>query len=265
MKIDWFTVIAQVINFLVLVWLLKKYLYKPILKAIDDREKKIAAQIKDANDKKASAIKEQADFKKRNDDFDAQKKELTDKAIADANAQRDQLVEDAKNEANALRSKLEKTAKEKQEADALASADKTQKQVFDIAKKALKEMASSSLEEQTVNTFIKRLHTLNDDEKQQFITAFKSNTNTILVRCAFDLSHEQQEAIHDAVNETLGTKTKTKTKLQFTTAPLLSIGSPKGSTTLPVKASPTGTSITRPVRSTSSPMDKFIYHLNYLS
>ena len=224
MKINWFTVIAQVINFLILVWLLKRFLYKPILKAIDEREKKIAAQIKDADDKKAVAVKEQADFKKRNDDFDAQKKALMDKAMADTNAQRDKLLEDAKNEANTLRSNLEKAIKEKQESDALENADKTQKQVFAITKKALKEMASSSLEEQSVNTFIKRLHTLNDDEKQQFITAFKSNTNTILVRSAFDLSDEQQEAIHDAVNETLGTKTKTKTKLQFTTSPDLISG-----------------------------------------
>ena len=215
MKIDWFTVIAQAINFLILVWLLRRFLYKPILKAIDEREKKIAAQIKDADDKKAGAVKEQADFKKRNDDFDAQKKALMDKAVADSNAQRDKLLEDAKNQANTLRSNLEKAIKEKQESDALASAAKIQEQVFTITKKALKEMASSSLEEQSVNTFIKRLHELNDDEKQKFITAFKSNTNTILVRSAFDLPAPQQSAMTDAVNETLGTKTT----LQFTTTP----------------------------------------------
>ena len=220
MKIDWFTVIAQAINFLILVWLLKRFLYKPILKAIDEREKKIAAQIKDADDKKAGAVKEQADFKKRNDDFDAQKKALMDKAVADSNAQRDKLLEDAKNQANTLRSNLEKAIKEKQESDALASAAKTQEQVFTITKKALKEMASSSLEEQSVNTFIKRLHELNDDEKQKFITAFKSNTNTILVRSAFDLPAPQQSAMTDAVNETLGTKTT----LQFTTTPDLISG-----------------------------------------
>jgi F-type H+-transporting ATPase subunit b len=217
MKINWFTVIAQVINFLILVWLLKRFLYKPILKAIDEREKKIAGQIKDADDKKAVAVKEQADFKKRNDDFDAQKKALMDKAVADANAQRDKLLEDAKNAANTLRDKLEKAEKEKLVADALESESKTQKQVFAITKKALKEMASSSLDEQSVNTFIKRLHALNDDEKQQFITAFKSNANTILVRSAFDLPAPQQTAITDAVNETLGTKTT----LQFKTSPEL--------------------------------------------
>jgi F-type H+-transporting ATPase subunit b len=220
MKIDWFTVIAQAINFLILVWLLKRFLYKPILKAIDEREKKIAAQIKDADDRKAGAVKEQVDFKKRNDDFDAQKKALMDKAVADSNAQRDKLLEDAKNQANTLRSNLEKAIKEKQESDALASAAKTQEQVFTITKKALKEMASSSLEEQSVNTFIKRLHEMNDDEKQKFITAFKSNTNTILVRSAFDLPAPQQSAMTDAVNETLGTKTT----LQFTTTPDLISG-----------------------------------------
>jgi F-type H+-transporting ATPase subunit b len=37
MLIDWFTVGAQVLNFLILVWLLKRFLYGPILDAIDAR------------------------------------------------------------------------------------------------------------------------------------------------------------------------------------------------------------------------------------
>ena len=44
MLIDWFTVVAQVVNFLILVWLLKRFLYKPILDAIDAREKRIAKE-----------------------------------------------------------------------------------------------------------------------------------------------------------------------------------------------------------------------------
>ena len=43
MLIDWFTVIAQMLNFLILVWLLKRFLYQPILDAIDAREKGIAS------------------------------------------------------------------------------------------------------------------------------------------------------------------------------------------------------------------------------
>ncbi len=220
MKINWFTVIAQVINFLVLVWLLKKFLYKPILNAIDEREKKIAAQIKDADDKKAAAIKEQDDFKKKNEDFDQQKKGLMDKVVADSNTERDKLLEAAKNDANTLRSNLEKSAKENQENQNEAIAQKTQKQVFDITRKALTDIASISLEEQSANTFIKRLNESKDDEKKQFIDAFKSNGNAILVRSAFDLPEKQREEINNAVDTILGTKTQ----LQFKTTPELISG-----------------------------------------
>ena len=45
MLIDWFTVAAQAVNFLILVWLLKRFLYKPVLAAVDEREKRITAQL----------------------------------------------------------------------------------------------------------------------------------------------------------------------------------------------------------------------------
>jgi F-type H+-transporting ATPase subunit b len=220
MKINWFTVIAQVINFLVLVWLLKRFLYKPILKAIEEREKKIAAQIKDADDKKATAIKEQDDFKKKNDDFDQQKKGLMDKVVADTNAEKDKLLQAAKNDANILRSNLEKATKENQENQNLEIAQKTQKEVFAITRKALTDIASLSLEEQSVNTFIKRLNDSKDEEKKQFIVAFKSNANAILVRSAFELPAKQQGEINNTVDTILGTKTQ----LQFKTTPELISG-----------------------------------------
>ena len=36
---DWFTVIAQIINFLILVALLKRFLYGPIIRAMERRER----------------------------------------------------------------------------------------------------------------------------------------------------------------------------------------------------------------------------------
>jgi F-type H+-transporting ATPase subunit b len=70
MLIDWFTVGAQIVNFLILVWLLKHFLYKPILDAIDAREKRIAAELADADTKKAEAEKERTDFEDKNKVFD---------------------------------------------------------------------------------------------------------------------------------------------------------------------------------------------------
>ena len=73
MLIDWFTVIAQVVNFLILVWLLKRFLYRPILDAIDAREKRIALALADADAKKVEAEKERDAFQQKNEAFDQQR------------------------------------------------------------------------------------------------------------------------------------------------------------------------------------------------
>ena len=45
MLIDWFTVLAQIVNFLILVALMKRFLYGPLIAAIDAREQSIAARL----------------------------------------------------------------------------------------------------------------------------------------------------------------------------------------------------------------------------
>lgn len=215
MQINWFTVIAQVLNFFILVWLLKRFLYKPVLNAIDEREHKIASQLQDADAKEKKAIKEQAEFKKRNEMFDQEKKGLMDKAVAETNEEKEKLLEAARNEATALRSKLENSLKEMQENLNRDIAQKTQQEVFAIARKTLADLASLSLEEQSANIFIKRLQDLKKEEKKQFMEAFKAGSNLILVQSAFDLPKKQQSDIQSSVNEILGSKTQ----FQFKTSP----------------------------------------------
>lgn len=215
MDINWFTVIAQLVNFLILVWLLKKFLYKPILNAVSEREKKITDQLKDAEEKVAMAQQEKDDFKKKNEDFDNQKKVLMDTVVAEVATEKKQLIETAKAEAKALISKMEKAAKEEQDNENMEHAQNTQKQVFEITRKALESIASLSLEEQSTNSFIKHLKSLKDEAKQKFIDAFKSHPDAITVNSAFDLPVKQQNKITDALNELLDTKTK----LQFKTSP----------------------------------------------
>src|SRR5471030_3083536 len=102
MLIDWFTVGAQVLNFLILVWLLKRFLYKPILHAIDEREKLIATQLAQADAKKAEAQKDRDEFQHKNDAFDQERAALLKKATDEARAERDRLLGEARKDADSL-------------------------------------------------------------------------------------------------------------------------------------------------------------------
>jgi F-type H+-transporting ATPase subunit b len=220
MSINWFTVIAQVVNFLILVWLLKRYLYKPILKAIDEREKKIKSKIEDADKKDAEAKKEHEEFEKKNEDFDKQKKELLDKAVEEVKTKRENLLDKAKKDADDLRKKLEDIVKEEQEHLGDEITRRVKAEVFSIAEKMLKELADCSLEEKILAVFIERLKNLDDEAKKKLIDAFKSSKEDIIVQSAFELDKPQQTEIEKVVKKILHTTSDFK----FQTAPELVSG-----------------------------------------
>ena len=220
MLIDWFTVIAQVVNFLILVWLLKRFLYKPILEAVDAREKKVADELANADAKEAAAQKEKEEFRRKNEEFDQQRAVLLSKAKDEANAESQQLLEEARKEAFDLRAKQQEALRNDKQNLNKEISHRTQQEVFAIARKALKDLAGMSLEECTVDVFAQRLHELEGNEKEQLATVLRASQGPVLVRTAFDLPQGQRDLIKKAIKETLEIEIQAK----FETAPDLISG-----------------------------------------
>ncbi len=202
MLIDWFTVGAQTLNFLILVWLLKRFLYKPIRHAIDEREKRIAAKLANADKKKVEAQKESDEFKHKNEALDQQRAALLGKATDEAKAEGQQLLEKARKAADALSAKRMEMMRN--EADNLSQAisRRTQQEVFAIARKTLTDLATTSLEERLGQVFTRRLREMDDQAKASLAEALKTASEPALVSSAFDLPAEQRAAIQNMLNET---------------------------------------------------------------
>src|SRR5579871_2893120 len=137
MLIDWFTVGAQAINFLILMWLLKRFLYKPILDAIDSREQKIAAELADAAAKKAEAQKEREEFQHKNEEFDQQRADLMSKAVDEVKAERQRLLDEARRAADALRTRRQDALTQEYQNLNGEISRRTSEEVFAIARKTL--------------------------------------------------------------------------------------------------------------------------------
>lgn len=220
MLIDWFTVAAQIVNFLILVWLLKRFLYQPILDAIDAREKRIATELADADARRAEAQKERDEFQHKNEVFDQQRVALLSQAADEAKAERQRLLDEARQAADALRTKQMQTLSNDIHNLNQAISRWTQQEVFAIARKALNDLATTSLEECMGEVFIRRLRALDDQAKEGFSKALKTATGPALVRSAFDLPAEQRAVVQNALNETFSADIHVK----FETAPDLVSG-----------------------------------------
>ena len=220
MLIDWFTVAAQVVNFLILVWLMKRFLYKPILHAIDEREKRIATELANADKKKAEAQKESDDFKHKNEEFDKQRAALLSKATDEAKAERQRLLDEARKDAAALSSKLQEALRDQEHTLHQAISRRTQQEVFAIARKTLTDLATVSLEERLGEVFTRRLREMDAQAKAGLAQALKTASDPALVRSAFDLPAQQRAAIQNALNETFSADIH----VRFETAPDLISG-----------------------------------------
>jgi F-type H+-transporting ATPase subunit b len=235
--IDWFTVIAQIINFLILVWLLKRVLYQPILNALDARERRIAAALADADARKSEAENERCAFQRKNDELDQQRAELLHQALDEARAERERLVSAAHRDALELRAKQEKALKLEYHNLEQAIARQTSTEVFAIARKVLADMANIPLEAQMVEAFVKRLRELSGEEKAQLVLAARepvlrspaTTTNEthvpgIVVRSMFELSSAQQNMIMAALGEILDKEVSHEIHIRFAMRPDLISG-----------------------------------------
>lgn len=202
MLIDWFTVAAQVVNFLILVWLMKRFLFKPITHAIDEREKRIAAELAEADAKKKDAEQERVEFQNKNKDFDQQRAALMSKATEEAKAEHDRLFDQARKEADDLRAGQAAALGNDQARLGGEITRVATEQVFAIARKTLSDLANVSLEERIGEVFTRRLRALNGNDREALGVALKNTAEAAWVRSAFDLPAEQKAAIQNALNET---------------------------------------------------------------
>lgn len=203
MLIDWFTIIAQVINFLVLVWLMKRFLFKPILKAIDAREKRIAQALADADLKKAEALQEKMLFRDKNNQFSQQQQQLLDTATKEANALRQRLLLDARQAADDFSAKRQEAWQREQQSMTEELIRQTREEVFAISRKTLTDLADMSLEKRMVDVFRYHLLNLSKEKKATLTASLQTSPSPVLVRSAFELQPEQQQEIQHSLSETL--------------------------------------------------------------
>lgn len=210
MLIDWFTVIAQAVNFLILVWLLKHFLYRPILNAIDAREKRIAGELADADAKKADAGKERDEFRRKNDEFELQRAALFGKATEEAMAERQRLFDAARKDSDDLRTKQQEALQREYQNLSEEIARRTRAEVFAISRKALLDLAGSELEAHMVDVFVRRLRELDAAAAERLASALQSPSVPVLVRSAFEMPAAQRTLIEGAIRKTLAAATQVR-------------------------------------------------------
>lgn len=202
MNIDWFTFAAQIFNFLVLVVLLRWLLYEPIIRAMEEREEKIANRLQEANRKREEAENRKSEYEQKTQEFDEQHEQRLNESRQEAEKQRRQLLDEAKQAVDAKRDEWNETLDRERE-DLVAEIRREAAHVgFRAARQTLSQLADTELEQRICQAFAERIEKLDKQQHDEISQQLDDGNTNCSVASQFDLSDECKERLRQAVNGT---------------------------------------------------------------
>lgn len=206
MDFDWTTFILEIVNFLILIWILKHFLYQPVLDIIDKRRIGIDQVMADAK-----RIEEEAKaLKQKNEQFLLTWENEKEAAHAQLSAELAQIREHKLAE---LTHRIEEEAERRRILDERRQQeyekkieDKAIEQGAAFVSKLLSRMATPELEQQLFQLLLEDLTNLDESNKKAIAEAAASLTAAIVVQSAFSLSSKQRETLSAALHEIIDRK-----------------------------------------------------------
>lgn len=199
MEFDWTTFILEIINFLILVWILKRFLYKPVLDVIDKRRAGIESTLADAQRiaTKANELKQQNEQNLMM--WETEKEEAQTQLMTELASVRERKMANL-DVAIAEEAGRRRVLNERHrgEFERLAE-EKGIKQGAEFSAKFLSRLASPELEATLCTLLLEDLQHLSSEDQNAVIQAAVVPGTIIKVKSAFILNQDRQKELSNAL------------------------------------------------------------------
>lgn len=205
MELDWSTFLLEIVNFLVLVWILQHFFYRPVRQAIDRRQQAIEKSLAEARAAHAEADTLKAQYESRLSDWEAVKQTAQGKLQAEIAEEKKWKMETFLESLEAQKEKS-RALEEKRQADILRKNEQTaMQQAAQFAAKFLARVSNQNTNDRLAEIFVADLSNLPEEKRAELQRACTANPY-IHVISAFSLGKQQQEAVTQSLDNMAGKK-----------------------------------------------------------
>lgn len=190
MLIDPFTVIAQIVNFAILVVALKYLLYDRVIDAMDRREASIASRLAEADEREAVATEEAERLRRERAQLDQDRHELMDRARDEAAEHRTELVDRARAEVNDDRRRWQRGLQAEQREFRRELERRTAHEVMELGRRALFDLADARLEAAVLDRALDHL-----EAQTEVRDVIVTGEGPLTVRTAFEVPDAERDEI----------------------------------------------------------------------
>jgi F-type H+-transporting ATPase subunit b len=202
MNINWFEIIAQMINFFILLFLLQKLFYKPVIKAMNDRQQRLMDNQKKSEEKMKKAAELIETYNQNLAELEKEKDRQLEMAKQQAQEKKEALIATYREEAEQKRSDYLKEVDEEQERFIHDLGAALGNNAVKIAEHILGSFSEEKLSEKVFDSFIKKVEDIDEDTLKEDI---ESKDERIILISSEELSDEQKEILEKVLTKKLDT------------------------------------------------------------
>lgn len=199
MEFDWSTFILEIINFLILIWILKYFLYKPVLKIIEQRKAGIQKELDNAQTMRNESLLLQQQYENRLQEWRQEKQQLRHKMHEEIAAERERLVQE-----------LHRSLEQEQKKSEVIS-QRQLKESLKISKKRaldygarftaalLSRIASAELESRLFDILLEDLAALPPEQLETLRTTVLEQEQAISITSGYELTQDNRKKLENTL------------------------------------------------------------------
>jgi len=203
-ELSWSTFALEVINFLVLVWILKHFLYQPVLDIVSKRRQSIDATLQDARRQLDEANVRKGEYENRLADWEKERQQLRDNLAEELEKERTRQLKSLQEQLQAEQEKARVTEAQRR-IDATRQTElQALRQAADFASRLLRQGAGPGLEARLLKLLVADLNGLSDKQKSNLKSQWGESPQSIDIVSAFPLTDEQKQRLEEALTAVTG-------------------------------------------------------------
>jgi len=209
MQIDWWTLALQAVNFLVLVWLLWRFLYRPVREVIERRKQLAERAFADADNQKGEAEAARRGFEEGRAGLAQERQDMLKKIHEELEVDRRKALEEARDKANELLEAARESIGQEREAALTEIREQVAALAVELASGLLGKAGSSASSGVFLEQLERQLKDMPADERERLQKDLAADNARLMVVTAAPLTPEEREQWSDRLSAGLGQREKT--------------------------------------------------------
>ena len=201
--VDWTTILFQALNFLLLLVILQRFLYRPLREKMQEREEEIEAEIEEAKQRAEEAEREREELEEKLKEAEKEAEKIRKEAREEAAKRRDEILETAQEDAANIRREANERIRREEQAARERIQKRARQTAVELAEDLLRDTAGEALHDQLVDRFLSEEDDLRDADLNRLADATRKADGAIRIRTAYPLDERTQQRFQETLRDRL--------------------------------------------------------------